>query len=171
MRATLVLLVAFAALLALPAAPAQTATCTKSGTVVSCNVQLHELASGGFHMVPERIDANVGDTLKLTVTNQGQSPHNLVVCGDGKAPSSTCDDKWAFTNTLDAGATKEITVASIPKGGSFYYYCMMPGHGPGGMSGELKVAGSAATKTSPGTAVAGTLGALAACAIFMARRR
>lgn len=163
----LLLLVAFA----LPAgAQTDPAACTKSGAVISCNVQLHEVSTGGFHVLPERIDANPGDTLKMHVVNQGQATHNLVVCGDGKAPSSTCNDKWAFTGNMGAGESKDVTVDSIPKSGTFYYFCTLPGHAGGGMSGELKVQGSA-DKNSPGTAAVGALLALTASALLVGRRR
>ena len=112
--------------------------CAKSGTVIECDVQIHEFHPGGpYHVVPERIDANVGDTLKLHVTNKGNSTHNMVVCGDGKTASDKCADKWAFTNNIDPNSTKNITVESLAKGGTFYYYWLLPGHAPISLAGNL----------------------------------
>lgn len=144
--------------------------CAREGTVLTCDVQIHEVGPNGpYHVLPERIDAKVGDTLKLHVTNQGNSTHNLVVCGDGTAPSDKCSDIWAFTQDMPAKAEKDITVQSVPKGGTFYYFCMKPGHAAIGMKGDLVVAGQAAKK-SGGEATLGGILALAGVAL-VARRR
>jgi plastocyanin len=145
-----------------------TGGCARSGTVITCDVQIHELGPGGpFHVLPERIEANVGDTLTLIVTNKAEGPHNLVVCGDGKAPSQTCAAKWAFTNNIDTNATRTETIASLPKGGTFYYFCLLPGHAATGMNGELKIAGE---KKAEGTALVGSILALATVALVLRRK-
>ena len=160
------------AALLLAAVPAQAqpppGACARTGTTLECDVQIHELGAGGpYHVLPERIDANVGDTLILHVTNAAHSPHNLVVCGDGTPPSDKCADKWAFTNDIAANATRNATVQSIPKAGTFYYFCLLPGHAAIGMKGELKVTGE---KKSGGTATLGAVLAIAAAALVLRRR-
>ncbi|GEM_PF-4539867 len=163
-----------AALVLLAAAPAHAQTpdvpaCTKSGTVISCEVELHEF-SAGFHIAPERIDGVVGDTVRIHVINLGPSPHNLLVCGDGVSPGTTCNDKWAGpTKNLGNNESIDLPPFTLKKAGTFYYYCAIPGHAQGGMVGELKVTGGATNK-SGGEAALGAIVALAGVA-FLVRRR
>lgn len=131
------------------------------------DVNLHELESGGLHLAPDAINAMAGDTLQLTVVNTGNSPHNLIVCGDGKNPGSACDDKWGFTAMLGAGQIGQLS-ATAKKGGTFEYYCDIPGHKAAGMKGTLSVAGETGNET-PGAALVVTLMSLGAVAL--SRRR
>lgn len=142
-----------------------------SERVIACDVQFHNF-NGAFHMVPDRIDARQGDTLKIQVSNLAKGVHNLVVCGDGAPPSvpEKCAAMWAFTQDLPENATKVITVSAIPKSGTFYFFCMKTGHSELGMRGELKVAANGEAKKSGGEAVVGTVLALVAMAL-VARRR
>src|SRR5581483_297603 len=120
MRPTTLLL----ALVATLVAPLVSAQSTYSGTecttespgVLDCTVLLHEIGPNGpFHALPERIPDNgaalkVGDTLKLHVENLGNNTHNPSVCGDANPPADTCHDIWAFTQSIPAHGTKDITV-------------------------------------------------------------
>ena len=147
-----------------------------AGDVITKDVYLHEY-SQGFHMVPDSITANVGDTLRLTVRNQGvdhdNGPHDLVVCGDGPTPAVDCGDIWGFTPHIANNQTAVLT-AVLKKPGTFTYYCDLPGHAQAGMAGTLTVQGAGATttsKTSPGVAVLGSLIALAGVAIVRRKAR
>lgn len=156
-----------------PSYPSDVSACTKSGTTITCNAQLHEF-SGGFHLVPERVDANVGDTLVLHVTNQGSSPHNLMLCGDdagsASGPGQTCAHPLAGpTKNLGQGESADLPPVVIKSAGKFFYYCTLPGHAQGGMYGELKVAG-ASEKKSGGEAALGALVALVGVALSLRRR-
>ena len=103
-------------------------------------VYLHEYA-GGLHIVPEQINAEVGEKLTLTVTNQGQAPHNLVVCGDAPSPSNDCAEVWGrVIGTIPANESRPLTFTAA-KAGDFEYWCYVPGHKGGGMVGMLKVTG------------------------------
>lgn len=159
MRTILILVPVLAALLA-PAAHAE-----------DIEVQLHELESGGFHVLPDAMNAQVGETMNLTVINQGQIAHDLVVCGDGPTPPSDCKDIWGFITPIQAGQSAKLT--AVPKkAGTFTYYCSLPGHAAGGMRGTLTVQGtSGAQKPSPGVALIGTLMSLAAVALLVGRKR
>lgn len=121
------------------------------------SVYLHEY-SGGLHLVPERLQARVGDVLRITVLNQGASPHNLLVCGDAPSPREACDERWGFTGLLDANESAPLT-ATLPRAGTFHYWCYVPGHKGAGMSGELVVVGEETHKT-PGLALAPIMAAL-----------
>lgn len=140
------------------------------------DVYLHELASGGFHMIPEQMTANVGDTLVLTVHNQGLEKdnvlHDLVVCGDvASQPPTTCNDKWGATGAISNNVTAKLTVP-VKAAGAYWYYCDLPGHAQAGMAGKLTVAGAAtAPKTSPGTSVLGSLIALVGVALLVRKGR
>jgi uncharacterized cupredoxin-like copper-binding protein len=135
------------------------------------DVQLHEVESGGFHILPDAMNAQKGETLNLTVTNQGKIAHDLVVCGDGPVPPTDCQDVWGFIAPLQAGQTARLT-ATAKKAGTFTYYCSLPGHAAGGMRGTLTVQGdNGSSKPSPGTALVGTLMSLAVVAFLVRRER
>ncbi|MEA3199534.1 MAG: Copper binding protein plastocyanin/azurin family [Thermoplasmata archaeon] len=146
----------------------------ESATVESCDVQIHELPSGSYHVLPERINVAEGETLKLHVENRGNSTHNLMFCGDGVDPttslSPTCKDVWTFTNDIAAHAEKNVTISSVSKAGTFYYFCTKPGHANNKMYGEMIVASSGAAKKSGGEAALGAILALVAVALVVRRR-
>lgn len=138
---------------------------------VDLDVQLHELETGGFHILPDVIDAQKGEPLNLTVFNQGQIAHDLVVCGDGPTPPSDCKDVWGFVLPLQPDQTAKLS-AVAKKAGTFAYYCSLPGHAAGGMQGKLVVQGTdAGDKPAPGIALIGTLMSLAAVALLVRRER
>lgn len=131
-------------------------------------VYLHEY-TGGLHIVPEEIRANVGDTLRFDVLNQGTAPHNLIVCGDGTKPQEACTDRWGFTPMLEANQSAPLTF-TIEKAGTFDYYCSIPGHKGGGMKGLLIVSGGDESSSIPALPVAGVLALLATLALVGRRR-
>ncbi|HVM45718.1 MAG TPA: cupredoxin domain-containing protein [Candidatus Thermoplasmatota archaeon] len=127
-------------------------------------VYLHE---NPLHILPEVINANVGDTLRITVHNPeapGKTPHNFLVCGDGKKPQESCDDRWGFTGMIQPGESAVVTV-DVKKAGVFEYYCYIAGHKGGGMVGELVVAGDE-SRSVPGIAPLAALAALGLVAIW-----
>lgn len=157
---TLALLLLSAALLALvPTAGAEE---------VEHIVYLHEY-SGGLHIVPETITAKVGDTLKVTVVNEGRSPHNLIFCGDGTSPLEKCNERWAFTANIPAGESAPLTV-TLTKAGTFDYYCDIPGHKSGGMTGVLTVQGEPEKRSVPPPGLVAAALAAAAAALVLRRR-
>lgn len=166
------LLCALAAALFLLAPAAGAAT-------LNVDVYLHETAQG-LHALPETMSANVGDTLRLTVHNQGSvkdnSQHWLMVCGDGPQPpgfGSECADKWGFTGMIQNNQSAILT-ATAKKAGTFSYYCPIPGHPEAGMAGVLTVqaAGAAAPqKDAPGLALLGSLIALVGVALLLRKVR
>jgi len=130
-------------------------------------VFLHEY-SGGFHLVPEEIYANVGDVLTFQVTNQGAAPHSLIVCGDEPSPSNACTDTWGRMPPIAANETRPIQFTA-KKAGTFEYWCDVPGHKGAGMLGTLVVKGEGASKKglpAPGIALV----ALALVALALVRR-
>lgn len=133
------------------------------------DVFLHEY-SGGLHIVPEQVNVDVGDVVTFTVKNEGQSPHNLLVCGDAIGPSNDCADAWGRIGMIPPAETRPLQFTAA-KAGTFEYWCYVPGHKGAGMKGTLVVAGESTSeeKDVPGVGLAALLGVAAALAI--GRRR
>lgn len=166
MRHALVLAPALA--LALVAMPPTAAAIEREITLY-----LHE---DPLHALPETINANVGDVLKLTVENpeaEGKTVHNLRVCGDPYQPndiSPDCARSLGQTPNLQPGESAPLTV-TLDEAGTFEYYCYIPGHKGGGMAGLLHVAGDeAANKGIPFGPLALLALALALLALALRRR-
>jgi uncharacterized cupredoxin-like copper-binding protein len=137
---------------------------------VQSDVFLHELDSGGYHIAPDQLTVNVGQSVKLTVHNAGTIQHDLWVCGDGESFASDCDDIWGATPEIPPNGTAVVSFTA-KKAGTFQYYCHIPGHKPAGMLGTLHVQGEAGGKPSPSTAVLGSLMAMGAVALSLRSRR
>lgn len=128
------------------------------------NVYVHE----PFHLLPERMTVQEGETVRFRIVNGNPNPHDLVVCGDGVEAGPECDDVWGFT-TL-APNSEAVLVFTAKKAGTFEYYCTLTGHKQGGMKGELLVQGDAnAKKETPSLPLAAALGALGAAALACRR--
>lgn len=160
-----------AALLLLGATLPWHAVQAQEGRTIAIQAQLHE-TSFGLHLVPERMDARVGDTLVVEVVNQGSARHDVVFCGDPPGGSGTCNDKWAASPILDGGQSANVTI-KVTKAGTFEYFCDLPGHKQGGMKGELVVqeAPGGSKKATPGPAPILALLAVAAAALLVLPRR
>lgn len=148
---------------AILAAPAN----AQEGRTLHVQAQLHDTALGP-HMVPERIEAHVGDTLVVEVSNQGTTKHNLVFCS-GPVAGTTCSQRFAFVPLMDPGQNRTVTF-QVTQPGTFEYFCDVPGHRQGGMRGELVVQGEAVKKESPGLAAPAALAALSLLALVLRRR-
>lgn len=161
MKRTSIVILALAVVALLPTIPAQEGETRHI-------VWLHE---NPLHVAPERINAAVGEDIVLDVKNFNDMPHDLVVCGDGKDPSSACDDRWGYIS-LDPQTEGELRFKA-EKAGTFEYFCQIPGHKQGGMQGELVVAGAGNEENknvaSPGLAV--VLAGLAGAAALAGSRR
>ena len=136
---------------------------------IAIQAELHE-TQFGLHMVPERIDARVGDTLAVEVVNRGAAMHNLVFCGD-PAGHATCGDVWARTERLAANQSQTLTFV-VPKAGTFDYYSDLPGQRQGGMKGQLFVQEAPGAKNeSPFLPLPLALLAAAGALLVLSRRR
>jgi plastocyanin len=74
-------------------------------------------------------DVTVGGRATITVTNDGQLPHNYTVEREGGAPLTTGD--------VDPGSSGEITLDLAPD--EYKVICTIPGHAEQGMGGRLTV--------------------------------
>ena len=158
-RTTTILLLA--TLVPLAAAPAQ----AQDAAPLEQTIYLHE----NLHIVPERINAREGDSIAAHVINAGQTPHDILFCGDGVNEASTCKDRWSFVR-LEPGQEANITVP-VKKAGTFDYFCSIPGHKQGGMRGELIVQSSGDGTKSPIPAPAFLAVAGLALVALVVRRR
>lgn len=139
----------------------------QEGRTIAIHAELHETAYG-LHMVPERIDARVGDTLQVEVVNRGAARHNLIFCGD-ETVGRECRDVWGGSRILGENETDSFTV-QVQRPGTYEFYCSLPGHREGGMGGQMFVAGEAPEKSLPLSALL-PLAAAALAALLLVRRR
>lgn len=142
---------------------------TAAARTLRLEVFLHEYA-GGLQVLPGSIEANVGETIEASVYNLGESPHNLVFCGDPTGPMEKCNTEWGSTPNIEPNGTAKLSVI-LSKGGSFDYYCSLPGHKGLGMTSVLHVSGDSADlkKDSPGAPAWALLG-LVLVALLIRRR-
>jgi nitrite reductase (NO-forming) len=76
------------------------------------------------------LSANVGDTIKLTLTSGDGVEHDIAFP----------DFNAASEHVVGQGSSTTLSF-SVDKGGSFTYYCTLPGHRQAGMEGKFNVAG------------------------------
>lgn len=139
-----------------------------SAEEIPLEVQLHEVGAR-FHILPPDINAEVGDTLRLNVMNQGNASHDLLVCGEAPKPQVTCDHVLAHTGPL-APLEAKVILVQLEEPGEFEYYGTGFGEKSADMRGRLHVTGEAAKKGLPLSPVVG-LGALAVGAALLALGR
>jgi nitrite reductase (NO-forming) len=77
------------------------------------------------------LSANVGDTVKITLTSDGIE-HDI----------SFPDFNATSEHVVRQGSSTNLSF-TVDKGGEFAYFCTIPGHREAGMEGEFNVAGSA----------------------------
>lgn len=129
-----------------------------------------------FHVSPELLRVDVGDTLEITVINDSNTSaqHDLLFCGDGRDADTACDDPWVATPLLQPDQEFNLTL-TVDQAGTFDYYCTIVGHKAAGMRGELQVLANGndepGGKSSAPWFVLGLVGALGAAALAHGRRR
>jgi nitrite reductase (NO-forming) len=88
------------------------------------------------------LSANVGDTVKITLTSDGIE-HDI----------SFPDFNATSEHVVGKGSSTTLSF-TVDKGGEFVYFCTIPGHREAGMEGKLSVAGSAVDTLLPTAAPA-----------------
>ncbi|HXF86468.1 MAG TPA: copper-containing nitrite reductase [Anaerolineales bacterium] len=78
------------------------------------------------------LSAHVGDTVKITLTSGDGTEHDIAF-PDFNAQSE---------HVVGKGSSTTLTF-TVDKGGSFVYYCTLPGHREAGMEGKFNVSGEA----------------------------
>jgi len=94
--------------------------------------RLVEIIATEFHLDPDRIMAEPGETLTLSLRNEGAVVHSLAVdlgsAGIARLPA-----------TVKPHETAEMTITVPASPGDFAYYCPIDGHRALGMAGMLSV--------------------------------
>ncbi len=83
------------------------------------------------------LSANVGDTVKITITSDGIE-HDI----------SFPDFNATSEHVVGQGSSTTLSF-TVDKGGEFAYFCTIPGHREGGMEGKFSVAGGAVANSAP----------------------
>lgn len=83
------------------------------------------------------LSANVGDTVKITLTSDGIE-HDI----------SFPDFKATSEHVVGQGSSTTLSF-TVDKGGEFVYFCTLPGHREAGMEGKFSVAGGSVSDTAP----------------------
>jgi nitrite reductase (NO-forming) len=89
-------------------------------------------------VVNPRLSANVGDTVKLTLSS-----------GEGVEHDITFPDFNATSEHVVGKGSSTTFEFKVDKGGSFSYYCVIAGHREAGMEGKFEVTGTAANENVP----------------------
>lgn len=128
----------------------------------SPTIEFNVKVTDEFKIIPDRIDCQPGQTIRIRVTNSlpvGNTdlPHNLVflnsetnvdafgeaaVTAEAEAnylPPNFIDKVFAYTQLVHSGATAELTFTAPKTRGTFPIVCAFPGHCLLGMRGNLIV--------------------------------
>lgn len=112
-----------------PTSPASTVStapsASPSGAMTEGSVKTFTMNTGSFYYKPDTITVKKGDTVKLSITNDGGF-HDFTL------------DEFSVKQMLPAGKATEVTFVAS-KAGTFEYYCSMPGHRAKGQKGTLIV--------------------------------
>ena len=123
-----VVLVGFAALLLLSAAPGE----AKQATTVT--VTAGKPTEFGFVLSPKTVHHGA---VTFEVTNRGTVPHDFKICASPKGGNANaCAGK--VTKLLSVGGSATLTYTFETKG-TYEYLCTVPGHAAAGMKGRLRV--------------------------------
>lgn len=148
-----------------------------SAATVARELFLHPLPDGRVHLLPERIDVDVGDTLQLDVHNSANatdgSARDLVLCRAAATAADKCQDVIARTAAIPPSVGERLVV-ELDRAGTFSYFCELgcprvfrnPETGIG--AGTLVVAGTEEPKNG---APLGVLVAIAGLALVAGLRR
>jgi plastocyanin len=116
------------------AAPAAT-------TAVGQTLKLSADPTGKLAFTPKTLTVSKPGTVTLVMTNPSSSgiPHGIAISGNGI-------DKDG--KVVQPGGTSTVTV-TLPKGGTYQFYCPFDSHKAQGMTGSLTVGGAKAASTKP----------------------
>ncbi len=86
------------------------------------------------------LSANTGDTIKVTLTSGDGTEHDI----------SFPDFNATSEHVVGKGSSTTLTFL-VDKGGSFVYFCTLPGHREAGMEGKFEVSGDSLASNAPTT--------------------
>jgi uncharacterized cupredoxin-like copper-binding protein len=85
-----------------------------------------------MRFVPNRLDATIGEPLRVTLVNRGQERHDL------NFPSLHMPDLEGVQAILEPGEIRVITL-TFDQAGTHTFQCSLPGHAVAGMTGAAFV--------------------------------
>lgn len=85
-----------------------------------------------MRFVPNRLDATVGEPLRVTLINKGQQRHDL------DFPALHMPGLEGVQAILEPGETRTITL-TFDQAGTHTFQCSLPGHAVAGMTGAVFV--------------------------------
>lgn len=112
------------------ATPKETAKPTETSPTTQAPVsQVTEISVTGteFSFSPTSVSVKAGERVKITFSNKGRAPHNLILERLGIA-----------TKTIGGGQT-DVVEFTAPSSGIYAFFCSVPGHRASGMEGSLKI--------------------------------
>lgn len=101
------------------------ATPVGDARVLQLEVFLQQQDDGPLYITPTSIEANVGETLALTVYNVGGSngsAHDLVLCAEAADEVERCAKPLGRTAAIPPSGVERMTV-ELTRGGDFQYFC------------------------------------------------
>lgn len=111
-------------------------------------VSMTETSGGKMLYTPNQIRVSKGETIRISITNNGEVPHEFVMDEEAKNqehkalmekfPEMEHDDANAVR--LEPGESSDI-LWTFTNAGKFEFACLIPGHYEAGMHGPLIVAG------------------------------
>ncbi len=90
-------------------------------------VKTFTVSGNEFAFSPDTLNVNKGDTVNITFTNTGKSPHNFVIA-----------ELNVRSKTILSGESDTVAF-TVDKTGAFSYVCSVPTHEDKGMVGTLTV--------------------------------
>ncbi|MFK0166453.1 plastocyanin/azurin family copper-binding protein [Rhizobium sp. NPDC090279] len=119
----------------------------KSKVTQTIRVTMKETEDGRMLFQPAVIKVRKGQTVKIVLSNAGQSDHEFVLDGEEKilehkavmAKFPEMEHADANSIRLAAGESGEI-VWKFTNDGAFKFACLIPGHYEAGMHGDVSVA-------------------------------
>jgi uncharacterized cupredoxin-like copper-binding protein len=109
------------------APPAGTTTEESGGAGGGTKLKADADPGGELKFTVDRLDAPAG-TVTITMDNPSDLPHAIEIEGNGVEEEG---------ETVEKGGTSEVTADLKP--GEYEFYCPVPGHKEGGMTGTLTV--------------------------------
>lgn len=100
---------------------------TACGGGGSSSVEVTLTVDNTFAYTPTTITAKVGQTVNVTIVNNGALEHTFLI-----------DELGVNSGSIPAGQTAKVTFTAS-KEGTFSFYCNVAGHKEGGMVGTLTV--------------------------------
>ena len=94
---------------------------------ITDSVKEIKVSGSEFAFSPETVSVKQGEKVKITFTNTGKFPHNLMI-----------DELGVATKTIGVGQTDTVEF-SASKSGNFTMYCGVGNHRQQGMEGSVQV--------------------------------